>query len=107
MAEQETLPSGGARTTQGGIWRRYLLDDGTINHAAWLRAHAEGALVGSCRMCANGHLAPRQPHDRGEDRGYDYEASCVDCHHTYAAPGGRTLARSSRTGERPHNRGNR
>lgn len=48
-----------------------------INHAAWMRARATHAFVGTCRRCGS-PLIPRAPYDiqRGEVMCTDYEAEC-------------------------------
>lgn len=104
MARQETLDNvAGHNPLDHGLWQRYTTGD-TINHAAWLRARAEGSFVGTCRTCA-GHLAPRPPEHHGIL--IWYEATCITCHKPYAAPahqweaGGRALRRSSRHSEMP------
>ena len=83
MAEQEAL-----LPDAGGIWARYRTA-GQIDHAAWLRARAEGLPVGTCRHC-HAHLHPEAPHDRGGGR-HDYEATCHTprCGPPMLAPGGR------------------
>lgn len=104
MAAQETLTERPQHNPlDHGLWKRYT-DGNNINHAAWLRAHAESDFVGTCRSCG-GHLAPRQPHQ--VDKNTWYEAACVSCHKTIAAParpherGGRLLRHSSRHHEMP------
>lgn len=81
--EQEPLVAGA-----GGLWRRFLYSS-AIDHAAWLRARAEHAPVGTCRRCS-GNLQPEAPHDRGGGR-LDYTAVCAGCSYTLAAPGGRVV----------------
>ena len=113
MADQETLPVQNAfNPAVHGLWKRFV-DDGRINHGAWLRACAEGTWVGTCRRCGD-YLVPLQPAERGRGH-WEYEAACrtpavlstVDgvrrasgCGKTICAPGGRTLHRSSLLSER-------
>lgn len=67
------------------IWPRYR-DSDAINHAAWLRAHAESQFVGMCQC--GGYLRPQQPDEH--DGRTDYIAVCTACQHDVVAPGGRT-----------------
>lgn len=113
MADQETLISQPHHNPLNhGLWARYV-DGDTINHAAWLRACAEGGYVGTCRRCGD-YLKPRYPNEVS-DRRTDYEAHCrrettativdgkrvVDgCGWECNASDGRILHRSSRTSER-------
>jgi hypothetical protein len=105
MARQETLTDQEAQHNplDHGLWQRYTTGDNT-NHAAWLRAHAEQGHIGTCRI-DGGRLRPHRPTEHGILTWY--EATCVTCHHTYAAPahrwetGGRVLRRSSAHHEMP------
>lgn len=96
-----------------GLWARFAEGD-RIDHAAWLRAGAEGGFVGSCRRCGD-YLTPLYPDDRGKER-FDYEAHCrrhivvtyVDgkrhvegCGAEVNAPGGRLLRKSGQHNEMP------
>lgn len=104
MARQETLTDGAAahNPLDHGLWQRYVTGD-NINHAAWLRAHAEAGHVGTCRH-DGGRLRPLPPEQHGVLTWY--EATCPDGH-IYAAPahkwetGGRALRRSSMHSEMP------
>lgn len=92
MTAQETLTS--PAPGEGGLWRRYLDGDG-INHAAWMRARACGAFVGTCRRCG-GYLVPQRPDQRADRT--DYEADCRNtrCGYVLVAPGGRVARGSTR-----------
>lgn len=115
MAEQETLTEGPRfDSLQHGLWKRMTEGDGTVvNHAAWLRACAEGGLVGSCRKCGS-YLRPEPPIEVVKGR-FDYSALCVvewntrgtgaerivwGCGYEMVAPGGRIAGRSTRKSER-------
>lgn len=78
---------------------RHLVTFDEVNHGQWMRACAEAAAVGECRICG-AHLNPRYPDQRSSGR-FDYEATCANCGQTYTAPGGRVLRRSSAHGEAP------
>lgn len=103
MARQETLTGDTPAfdPSQHGIWDRFVDAGDVINHAAWLRACAEGGFVGTCRACGD-FLLPQPPDER--DGRHDYTAVCRSgndgpgkgCGHEVNAPGGRRLRRSSR-----------
>jgi hypothetical protein len=101
--DQETLvdgiPQGTFDPLAHSLWTRFV-DNGRIEHGAWLRACAEGGFVGTCRLCGS-YLRPRHPEQHGTRT--DYEAVCVSasCEHIVLCVGGRTLARSSQRSERP------
>lgn len=84
--------------SQGGI-ARHLVHDDEIDHGRWLRACAEGTLVGECRTCG-GYLRPLPPAEISRDR-FDYEAECIACGKSINAPRGRVLRRSGRHSEMP------
>jgi len=69
---------------QTRIWP-YFKDSGAINHAAWLRAHAENRWVGMCEC--GGYLRPEPPDEH--ERRTDYIAVCASCGRDIIAPGGR------------------
>lgn len=94
MSQQEALS--GSLDGDGGLWARYLTD-GTINHAAWLRARSTGEFVGTCRHCG-AYLVPAAPEDRGGRT--DYSADCRSCPYTMTAPGGRVARGTTRRSER-------
>jgi len=95
MTNQEALPGAPFNPLNEGLYTRY--DDGdTINHAAFLRAHAAGDIIGTCRT-DGGPLHPVAAYELNQVWWYEYE--CVTCRHTYLAPGGRILHRSSRHSE--------
>jgi hypothetical protein len=87
MAEQQTLPGTG---DTGGLWRR-VHHSGRVDHAAWLRARAEGHPVGTCRRCLD-HLMPDAPQE--QQGRVDYTATCRGCGVDICAPGGRLMHRS-------------
>lgn len=113
MAEQETLTE---RTVfnplDHGLWARYRSGN-QIDHAAWMRACADGSWVGTCRRCGD-YLLPLRPYQINAKR-TDYEAHCrrevvvrlIDgvrtvegCGWILNAPSGRALTYSSRASER-------
>lgn len=79
-----------------------------IDHAAWLRAVAEGKFVATCRRCGH-YCKPEAPVQVGGR--FDYEAVCINdtptevlprgCQKTVAIPGGRLMPKSTRDRERP------
>jgi hypothetical protein len=77
-----------------GLYRN-VIDDGAIDHAAWLRARAEKRPVGNCRRC-NDHLIPQLPHEH--DGRTDYQADCRSCGYSLLAPGGRVKPAHAHTG---------
>ena len=100
MADQETLPSPNGQpfnALEHGLWDRFK-DGDHINHAAWMRACAEGAFVGSCRLCG-AYLRPSYPDAVGNRT--DYQAACSGCSWAFNAPSGRILQRSSSRHEMP------
>lgn len=102
MATQDTLPGTGQHMfnpMDHGLWKRFVDSDGRINHAAWLRARAEGQWVGTCRRCGD-YLIPEAPHEH--DNRSDYQASCRNdgCGYVMTAPGGRIALGSTRKSER-------
>jgi len=99
MGEQETLVERVRfNALDHGLWERFK-DGDRINHGAWLRARAEGAHVGTCRICGD-YLIPAAPYEHTDGR-VDNEAHCRACTATVNAPGGRILRRSSRLDEMP------
>lgn len=80
------------------LWKRFI-DDGLINHAAWLRARAENQFVGTCRRCGD-YLIPERPDEHAERT--DYQATCRSkaCGYVMTAPGGRIALGSTRKSER-------
>lgn len=111
-AQQQTLT--GDVPHDAGIWRRLVGGAGQIDHAAWMRACAEGSFVGTCRQCGD-YLIPERPRDITDGR-TDYEARCRNEHHaqgrgatrtvtgcgwTTTAPGGRIQRRSNLASARP------
>lgn len=84
--------------SQGGIARTLVYDD-EITHGRWLRACAEGSMVGECRTCG-GYLRPYPPSEQPSGE-YDYEAECITCTKSILAPRSRVLRRSTRHGEMP------
>lgn len=100
MAEQETLTERPAfNPLDHGLWARYRAGN-EIEHAAWMRACAEGAWVGTCRRCGD-YLIPLRPHQVSGKR-TDYEAHCRNdaCGAIVLACCGRVLSYSSRASER-------
>lgn len=106
MAEQETLfggePRGEGRPpfnpADHGLWARYVDGDGSVNHAAWLRARATREHVGTCRECGN-PLRPEAPYDAGGGR-TAYEATCVSCARPVLAPAGKVRRSARKSGTR-------
>lgn len=83
-----------------GLWRRVVTQSDEINVGQWNRTRAEDGFVGTCRKCG-GHLAPVSV-DQGEDGNREWwEASCISCRTTIAAPRGRVLRGSARRSEMP------
>lgn len=79
----------------GGIWRRFLLPDRTVNSAPWLDALAQHNPVGTCRR-DGGYLFPGQPYTPvGATRPW-YPAVCASCHADTAAPGPRPARKKRR-----------
>ena len=100
MAEQETLTERTAfNPLDHGLWARYKTGN-QVDHAAWMRACAEGSWVGTCRLCGD-YLIPVRPHQANAKR-TDYEAHCraEACGWILNAPGGRIVHYSSRAQER-------
>lgn len=97
MTGQESIGGLPFNPLNEGLYDRYVDADHTVNHAAWLRAHAAGDSVGTCRI-DGGPLQPLQPYEQHGK--HWYEAECASCHHTYLAPRGQVLRRSSRKSER-------
>jgi hypothetical protein len=76
---------------QEGIYRT-IAPHGEIDHAAWLRARAEGRPVGGCRSCGD-YMMPQRPDEHSGRT--DYEAQCRNfdkCGTVTLAPGGRVLS---------------
>lgn len=84
---------------RGGIWRRFLLPDRTINAAPWLDAHAHHHPVGTCRK-DGGYLypGPDPPYTPAGTTRVFYPATCASCGYDPAAPGPRPARKK---GQRP------
>lgn len=90
-------------TTGNGLFSSIVDSWGLIRDGEWRRAATRGDFVGPCDMPGcGGFLVPRHPEAVG--RILWYEALCSSCQHTYAAPNGRVLPRSSRHDEMPPGR---
>lgn len=97
-AGQQTLTGDVPR--DAGLWSRYV-HNGQVDHAAWLRARAEGQFVGTCRQCGD-YLVPDAPHDHAGRT--DYTARCRRgdaCRYELTAPGGRVLRHSGLKSAQP------
>lgn len=78
----------------GGLWSAMVFS-GMIRVERWHRAVEIGEVIGQCRVCG-GYLIPD---DIGADDGAPvdwFTASCLDCGHEVASPGGRTLKHRER-----------
>lgn len=88
-----------------GLSHRVVDTTGIIRHSEWCRSAGASEIVGQCRQC-DGHMVAEPPEQVG--RITFYEARCLnDERHRVAAPGGRTLLRSSRASEQPDEMANR
>jgi len=75
--------------TDGGLWSE-MTYAGAIRRDKWARAIATGEVIGTCRVCG-GFLVPNDPGWPEASTIDWYIASCLDCGHEVAAPGGRIL----------------
>lgn len=84
-----------------GIYRRLLLEDGSIDSIAWNRAAEEGAHVGTCRECGF-HTVANPTYQAGSITWYSgYCTNAQGCGKEFAAPNGGALKRTSRRQEMP------
>jgi hypothetical protein len=113
---EQPLPGMPIDPMQHGLYPIVMDASGdAIDHGKWLRACAEGKLVGTCRWCGH-YLKPEAPAEMAGR--FDYEATCVNdfrsgvdpetgywvagCGKTVVMPGGRVFRKSTRDRERPN-----
>jgi hypothetical protein len=86
------------RLRAAGIWKS-LIKDGLLSAAGYLRAEANGEVIGVCRLCG-GQLLTDRPADEGETFIAWFHVVCAGCGKQTASPGGRLLHRSGLASER-------
>lgn len=103
MASQHSLLPDLPHQDRGRGFDPRVIDQGRIDHAAWLAECRRRPRAGSVGRCPDpecgDELLPAEPVHINARR-TDYEARCIGCGQHYLAPGGRTSAGSNRASER-------